>query len=283
MVPATKIENGTQGITSEHFGGFHFPKEASSESSNEPSSEEESGSTDCGSPKPIQVMRQKKRHRRPLPYSRPSRDSSPESVASTSGGLESFEQLNLTNDDPLEVEALALMTKIRNYIVRILSVEEYKTFECYSDAKRLANVSIVMTKSLQLGNFLSMFSHSVSCRNANCSTSCRMLRRVRSHVINGTHSCALMHVYGQLLRLHVDTCHQEDGLCGMKSCKGMRDMRKAQGNQVLPPFFRENELLIAKTMSKRNKMSKSESGETSQEDTALDLSMSQSLVKQTEE
>jgi len=163
----------------------------------------------------------KRTRKRTTPYGRTIAEvsSDTDSDSGTSTCEEQFGNLEIVIK-PEEEKAFVLMSKVRDYVSRAMSVTDYKDYDCYNDAKRLGNVTIVMAKSLQLGNFLAMFGHSVSCRNDNCTTSCRMLRRVRGHVLRVNHSCALMHVYGQLLRMHVDTCPQDDGRCGMTSCKG---------------------------------------------------------------
>lgn len=140
------------------------------------------------------------------------------------------------------------------YVDKILCLDSHLSSECIEDACRLKHVVIALIKNCQLHPFLTIFGHSVSCASPNCYTSCRMFRRIRSHIQKGVaaqsvtvtepheHVCAVMHVYGQLLRMHVDTCVSD--ACGMHSCKDMKKMREEQGYEVLPKTFAQKELAL---------------------------------------
>lgn len=147
--------------------------------------------------------------------------------------------------------ASTLMTKVRSYINRAMSVENYKNCNCYRDALRLGIIVKIMQTSYQLGNFIRVVGHSTSCRNDNCMISCRMLRRVRNHAIKTNDTCALLHCYGQLLRMHVDTCTDNNGDCGMASCRDLRKQRIAEKINALPADFLLQEKRIREIMPKR--------------------------------
>lgn len=145
------------------------------------------------------------------------------------------------------------------YVDKILCLDNYLNANCIEDACRLKQVVIALVKNCQLHPFLTIFGHAVSCTLPNCSTSCRMFRRIRSHIQHGVstqavtvtepqqHVCAVIHVYGQLLRMHVDTCVKD--FCGMHSCKDMKKMRKEQGHKVLPETFAQKELTLKSSIA----------------------------------
>ena len=124
------------------------------------------------------------------------------------------------------------------YVDKILCLDNYLHSKCIEDACRLKQVVIAFVKNCQLHPFLTIFGHSVSCTSPDCSASCHIFRRIRSYIQNGVassivtesheHICAIMHVYGQLIRMHVDTCVSD--VCGMHSCKDMKskDTRSSQ-------------------------------------------------------
>jgi len=138
------------------------------------------------------------------------------------------------------------------YVDKILCLDSYLNSECIEDACVLKHVVIALVKNCQLHPFLTIFGHSVSCTSPSWFTSCRVFRCIRSHVQKGVaatvtepyheHVCAVMHVYGQLLRMHVDTCVSD--ACGMHSCKDMKKMREEQGYEVLPKTFAQEELAL---------------------------------------
>ena len=253
------------------FQIINHPDEYESSSSNHESEEEgsqDSGISDDNKPSDTQKLFTKGKGKskrllsksRTTPYSRQAlkcaRSSDSQDITDIHQTLP--EESIIRNPD---VNYLDLLKKLQSYVASIVSLELYKDFPCYSDALRLANVTIVMTKSLQLGKLLMMFAHSVSCDKKVCTTSCRMFKRVRSHVSCADHSCAMMHVYGQLLRMHVDTCQEPSGKCGMTSCKSMRDMRAAQGNRVLPADFLTKEKVIAQVLKQQCKTDNGLEGE----------------------
>lgn len=140
------------------------------------------------------------------------------------------------------------------YVDKILCLDNYLNSDCIEDACRLKQVVIALVKNCQLYPFLTIFGHSVSCTSSNCNTSCRMFRRIRSHIQHRVasthvivtepheHVCAIIHVYGQLLRIHVDTCVSD--VCGMHNCKDMKKMREEQGLKVLSETFAQKELAL---------------------------------------
>ena len=99
------------------------------------------------------------------------------------------------------------------YVDKILCFDNYLNSECIENAYRLKQVVLALVKNCQLHPFLTIFGHSVSCTTPDCTTSCRMFRSIRSHIQKGVsaqvvtvtephqHVCAIMHVYGQLLRM----------------------------------------------------------------------------------
>lgn len=138
--------------------------------------------------------------------------------------------------------ATQIYRNLITFITTVVSVEKFQDFECVADAEKLAKVTIAMTKSHQLHSFLKLFGHSVSCMSDQCNNTCRMFRRIRGHVANARHPCAVMQVYSQVLRLHIDTCLEQN--CGLVSCKSMLAMRSKSGNEVLPRNFQQMEQLI---------------------------------------
>lgn len=139
--------------------------------------------------------------------------------------------------------------KLCDFVLSVLSVSQLvETFQCCEDAIKLRKVAMIMTESHQLHKFLMVFSHSVSCANDSCTNTCRMFRRTRGHVGSASHPCALMHVYSQLLRMHIDTC--VDDKCGLVTCKSMLAMRQVDDLSVLPRHFKLLEQLIAQKTGK---------------------------------
>lgn len=144
------------------------------------------------------------------------------------------------------------------YVDKILCLENYLNSDCIEDACRLKTVVIALVKNCQLHPFLTIFGHFVSCTSPACTASCRMFKRIRFHIQKGVaakvsvtepheHICAVMHVYGQLLRMHVDTCVSD--ACGMHSCKDMKKMRDEQGYKVLPETFAQKELALKSSIA----------------------------------
>lgn len=152
-----------------------------------------------------------------------------------------------------------IVGKIVEYVEKILCLENYLNSDCIEDACRLKQVVIALVKNCQLHPFLTIFGHSVSCTLPDCSTYCRMFRRIRSHIQRGIgaqavtvtepqqHVCAVVHVFGQLLRMHVDTCVKD--FCGMHSCKDMKKMREEQGHKILPETFAQKELMLKNSIA----------------------------------
>ena len=146
-------------------------------------------------------------------------------------------------------------------IDKVLSLDNYLSSDCIEDAAKLKHITVTISKSCQLHPFLVMFGHSSSCSAPDCTTSCRMFRRTRYHIKKGTrthavtdtspasptHVCAVMHIYGQLLRMHVDTCVSD--ACGMHSCKDIRKMREEQGHKTLPANFKEKEIILRNSVA----------------------------------
>lgn len=150
-----------------------------------------------------------------------------------------------------------IVDTITEYVDKILCFDNYLNSECIEDACRLKQIVIALVKNCQLHPFLTIFGHSVSCTLPNCTTFCRMFRRIRSHIQKGVsaqvatepheHVCAVMHVYGHLLRMHVDTCVSD--VCGMHSCKDIKKMREKQGHKVLQETFAQKELTFKGTIA----------------------------------
>lgn len=148
------------------------------------------------------------------------------------------------------------LSKIVEYVEEILCLDNYLNAVCIEDACRLKQVVIALVKNCQLHPFLTIFGHSVSCTLPDCSTSCRMFRCIRAHIVSAQavtvtepqqHVCAVIHVYGQLLRMHVDTCVKD--FCDMHSCKDMKKMREEQGHRVLPETFAQKELTLKNSIA----------------------------------
>ncbi len=145
------------------------------------------------------------------------------------------------------------------YVNKVLCLDNYLNSDCIEDACRLKQVVIALVNNYQLHPFLTIFGHSSSCASPNCTKSCRMFKRIRSHIQHGVasthvtvtepheHVCAIMHVYGQLFMMHVDVCVKD--VCGIHSCKDTKKMREEQGHQVLPNTFAQKELTLKNAIS----------------------------------
>lgn len=144
-----------------------------------------------------------------------------------------------------------VVDSILEYVDKVLCIDNYLNSKCIEDACRLKHVVLALVKNCQLHPLLIIFGHSVSCTSLDCTTSCRMFKRIRNHIhksvavksfVTEQHICAVMQVYGQLLRMHVDTCLSD--VCGMHSCKDMKKMREKKGHKVLPETFAQKELAL---------------------------------------
>lgn len=162
---------------------------------------------------------------------------------------ESVTELNLGSNQTEKHDFSEFVDTLIEHVKDLVNLDEYKDHICYPEASRVACITIVMVRSLQLTPFLTIFGHSINCAVKNCSSACRMFRRIRNHVTGADHSCAMMHVYGQILRMHLDTCTKENGACGMKTCKSLRDMRVKQQFSVLPRDFFDQEKHVKDTLT----------------------------------
>jgi|APSaa5957512622_1039677.scaffolds.fasta_scaffold07499_6 hypothetical protein len=138
-----------------------------------------------------------------------------------------------------------ILDSIVQFVDIVLCFDNHLNSECIEDARRLKSVVISLLKKCNLHPFLTTVGHSVSCISPDCTPSCRMFKRVRSHIQvtePREHVCAIMHIYGQLLRMHVDTCVKD--FCGMHSCKDMKKIREEQGRMVLPETFAQKEYAL---------------------------------------
>jgi len=135
---------------------------------------------------------------------------------------------------------------IVNHVGKVLSLGDYTHCECIEEAHKLRTVALVLVKKCQFHPFLKVFAHSASCTDPSCTTWCRMFRYIRTHIQNNTqlmeHECALIHLYGQLMRMHVDTC--VDDVCGINSCKDIKKMRDDKGLKTLPQNFNQKEMTL---------------------------------------
>jgi len=151
-----------------------------------------------------------------------------------------------------------VLDKLVSYIEEVLCLDDYTSTTCIEDASKLKQIVITILKNCQLHPLLVLFGHSVSCVDVNCTSTCRMFRRIRSHAQYGVgshidatnddkHVCGITHVYSQLLRMHVDTCVMT--FCGMHSCKDLKKMREDKGYQVLPITYAQKELTLKTNIS----------------------------------
>lgn len=148
------------------------------------------------------------------------------------------------------------ITKVVENVETILCLDNYSNSECFEKACQLKRFVIGLIKICQLHPFLTIFAHSSSCVSSNCVKLCHIFRSIRHHIKQGVsahisttkqdheHICAVIHVYGQILRMHVDTCVEI--VCGIHSCKDMKRMRQESGHRVLPINFKRIELLCKK-------------------------------------
>jgi len=136
-------------------------------------------------------------------------------------------------------EARTAHEALLKYIGRIMAVGDYKECQCFEDAQKLFNLVLTYTKSQQLSGLLLVFGHSYACQEAACVKLCRVIRCLRNHVSSADHPCALMPLYANLVRLHVDACELQD--CGFGSCKSIRVMRKVSNQRTIGPEVKQLE------------------------------------------
>lgn len=98
---------------------------------------------------------------------------------------------------------------------------------CKGAGERLAQVMLWMKENGHTKILLREFAHSASCKLDLCSPFCKMLRRVRNHVVRAQHRCVLLRLYALMLRLHVNGCSTM--FCGLPACPILK-ARKITGN-----------------------------------------------------
>ncbi|KAF2351575.1 hypothetical protein FHG87_017670 [Trinorchestia longiramus] len=179
----------------------------------------------------------------PAPYNKFSRPGSPKVVTTKTGPLQHLEKVATA-----ESEAERWLASLVASIQVVLSVDKFADFQCVAEAKKLAEMTKRMAEGHQLHHLLRVFGHSASCNNNACVSPCLMFRRIRGHLVSIDHECAIVHVYSQLTRMHVDTCVTEK--CGFLTCKGLQAYRTREQNEVLPRNFymleRDNAVALAK-------------------------------------
>ena len=99
---------------------------------------------------------------------------------------------------------------------------------CKGAAKRLSNVISWVKENEHTELFLRDFAHSASCKNINCNPFCKMFKRLRKHVMSAKHSCSLLRLYSLVLRLHVNTCTNNN--CGLNACPILRTRKQLKYN-----------------------------------------------------
>ena len=99
---------------------------------------------------------------------------------------------------------------------------------CKGAAKRLSNVISWVKENGHTELFLRDFAHSASCKNINCNPFCKMFKRLRKHVISAKHNCSLLRLYSLVLRLHVNTCTNNN--CGLNACPILRTRKQLKYN-----------------------------------------------------
>ena len=123
---------------------------------------------------------------------------------------------------------------------------------CKGIAKRLSHIITWMRDNGQTEILLRDFAHSASCGIINCSPFCRMLRRVRRHVVSAKHPCVLLRLYSLLLRLHVNSCTNDN--CGLQACPTLRANKSVKRTASSGPITRSkriapNPLLVPRVSS----------------------------------
>jgi len=144
-----------------------------------------------------------------------------------------------TSQPASKEEARTAHEALLKYIGRIMAVGDYKELQCFEDAQKLFNLVLTYTKSQQLSGLLLMFGHSYACQDLACVKLCRVIRCLRDHVNSADHPCALMPLYANLVRLHVDACELQH--CGFGSCKSIRVMRKVSKQRTIGPEVKKLE------------------------------------------
>ena len=139
------------------------------------------------------------------------------------------------------------LKKLVVFVYSVLGLSKVSEFDCYQDAEKVCKLVSTLTENHQLYHLLENFAHSHSCSVDNCSVNfCHMFKSLRKHINEAKHACALMQVYMQLSRLHVDSC-LSDG-CGLPCCKGMLATRQKMNTQTLPRNFRLTEVILGREM-----------------------------------
>ena len=103
-----------------------------------------------------------------------------------------------------------------------------QTKNCKSAAKRLSHVITWMKDNGHMKSLLSDLAHSASCGIIKCSPLCSMFRHVRRHAASAKPHCALLRMYSLLLRLHVNSCTNDQ--CGLQTCPTLRANGSVEGN-----------------------------------------------------
>ena len=91
-------------------------------------------------------------------------------------------------------------------------------------AKRLIHVITWMKDNGHFKILLQDFAHSATCAAFQCSSFCKMFKSVRRHVIAARHKCFLLRQYALLLRLHVNSCIDDN--CGLQACPTLRASKR---------------------------------------------------------
>ena len=99
---------------------------------------------------------------------------------------------------------------------------------CKGAATRLSNVICWIKENGHKELFLREFAHSASCKNINCNPFCKMFKRLRKHVMSAKHNCSLLRLYSLVLRLHVNTCTNNN--CGLNACPILRTRKQLKYN-----------------------------------------------------
>ena len=99
---------------------------------------------------------------------------------------------------------------------------------CKGAATRLSNVICWVKENGHKELFLREFAHSASCKNINCNPFCKMFKRLRKHVMSAKHNCSLLRLYSLVLRLHVNTCSNNN--CGLNACPILRTRKQVKYN-----------------------------------------------------
>ena len=174
-------------------------------------------------------------------------------IGGGSAGISYFEPFYATEAEPrnkIRENRRAVQNYQQEVENRYITAED-EVESCKGAAKRLSHVITWMKDNGHTKILLRDFAHSASCE-VFCSPFCMMFRRVRRHVVSVKHQCVLLRLYTLLLRLHVNSCTNDN--CGLQACPTLRANKSVKQTASSGPITRSkriapNPLLVPRVSS----------------------------------